>query len=628
MNNIAAKLAVADLGGNLLKPSQSADAAADKSRWFSSMLTALLDEESSGNVSITSTHTGQDDDENELLVTYKQESADEATHEVSNFLSNTAFQVAEEDFTNQRNSVATPGDETVNSDATLDADPDKMLTLSDSQLNGGLISSEETSDAEQVAAAQKSVNHTSATPNLVDANSTNTQKDFVAQAAEQGQATAAGANHTDATSQDAMGSEASERSAGLAQANASETTTDGNQRVNVSPSAENSVISDKSTSIGENAASVGGATTNNSVTPGLGTPVIENLNSVEHKTKAATTSTPLTEAIKPDTANAAVPADDRGELNTSAKPDSAATVNPTSAAVNTASAVVNSPNSSERVAQVQQHSSSADFVDEDVPEAELQAALKSSIPRSERHVQPGTDRAAVENIRQDATASAVTGNTSTGGGGLSFGQNMFGAQVPEMLINPAELEAKDIASWKEAVNTTGLEVLRSTESSVDGFSRLSQIAIPNVALRREVLPALQQIVKQVADAAKSAPETWQKHNFMMDDGQRVDVMVRQVEGVMHLKLSSSNPELSRLLEEYAREIEEHLKETLAIEIDLQFGKGAEEGSSLAGAFGDSKGKSPYQNGLNDLLKAREINIKPQQTHSVRYFGYNRNEWTA
>lgn len=252
--------------------------------------------------------------------------------------------------------------------------------------------------------------------------------------------------------------------------------------------------------------------------------------------------------------------------------------------------------------------------------------LNPELPRTERHTQPGSDRAG-EAIRSEGP-STMASSSSANGGGLSFSQNGFTGVIPETLLHPESVSAADIESWKEAVQATGLDVLSITEPSADGFSRLSQFAVPNLLLRRELLPAMEQFVKQVSESVKTPSEAWQKHHFVMDDGQRVDVMVRQVEGVMHLKLSSSNPELSRLLEEYARDIEEHLRETLSIDLNLQSGEGTGGGQSLAQAFGDAKGKHPYQKGLADLLRAREVTVKPQQASTVRYFGYNRNEWTA
>lgn len=260
------------------------------------------------------------------------------------------------------------------------------------------------------------------------------------------------------------------------------------------------------------------------------------------------------------------------------------------------------------------------------PDAAVTQVLNPELPRTERHTQPGTDRAG-EAIRSEGP-STMASSSSANGGGLSFSQNGFTGVIPETLLHPESVSAADIESWKEAVQATGLEVLGVTEPSIDGFSRLSQFAVPNLLLRRELLPAMEQLVKQVSESVKTPSEAWQKHHFVMDDGQRVDVMVRQVEGVLHLKLSSSNPELSRLLEEYARDIEEHLRETLSIDLNLQSGEGTGGGQSLAQAFGDAKGKHPYQKGLTDLLRAREVTVKPQQASTVRYFGYNRNEWTA
>jgi|GEM_PF-4118087 len=270
----------------------------------------------------------------------------------------------------------------------------------------------------------------------------------------------------------------------------------------------------------------------------------------------------------------------------------------------------------------------------ELPEEELRALLKDmpapGFQKPERHAQPGSERTPVESARAENAATSVTGASASGGGNdASLGNTPSPIQIANSVMMNMQGAPVDTKAWKEAFASAGMEILRSNESSsADAMTRLGQMEVPHMALRRELLPALESMAKQVSNAAKAAPETWQKHNFTMDDGQRVDVMIRQVEGVMHLKLSASSPDLSRLLEEYAHEIEEHLKEALAIDINLQFGQGAFDSQSMARGYGDQRGKAPYAMGLADLRRQAAVPQNIQNASSVRFFGYNRMEWTA
>jgi len=269
----------------------------------------------------------------------------------------------------------------------------------------------------------------------------------------------------------------------------------------------------------------------------------------------------------------------------------------------------------------------------ELPEEELRALLKDmpapGFQKPERHAQPGSERTPVESARAENAATSVTGASASGGGNdASLGSTPSPIQIANSVMMNMQGGPVDTKAWKEAFASAGMEILRSKESSADAMTRLGQMEVPHMALRRELLPALESMAKQVSNAAKAAPETWQKHNFTMDDGQRVDVMIRQVEGVMHLKLSASSPDLSRLLEEYAHEIEEHLKEALAIDINLQFGQGAFDSQSMARGYGDQRGKAPYAMGLADLRRQAAVPQNFQNASSVRFFGYNRMEWTA
>lgn len=208
----------------------------------------------------------------------------------------------------------------------------------------------------------------------------------------------------------------------------------------------------------------------------------------------------------------------------------------------------------------------------------------------------------------------------------SFNQMVLptsGSESAEELMS----SEKDLM-WKEHT----MEISESKENNnafqTSGFTRLEQMPVSNISIRRNVLPGLTQTVLKAADGGKSSPESWQKHNFVMDDGKNVQLSTRKIDGVLHVKLSSSFQELNRLLQQYSDEIREHLEKECDLKIDLQF-DGQEEGN-LSEFFGDSsqpRGRSSSHT-KNPGAKTSPGQIEKVLPTSVRKFGYNQMEWTA
>src|SRR5699024_8214722 len=147
--------------------------------------------------------------------------------------------------------------------------------------------------------------------------------------------------------------------------------------------------------------------------------------------------------------------------------------------------------------------------------------------------------------------------------------------------------------------------------------------------RRKIMPGLTKSVQQAAAKAKQAPETWQKHNFVLDDGKKIHLSTRQVEGVLQLKLGSLNNELNRLLQQYHQQIKEHLKQECGIDIDLQLENNQEQ--EMSGFFDNDSSSSGQEGRRNRQVGNKKVT--PQQVNqvllkSVRNFGYNKMEWTA
>lgn len=163
--------------------------------------------------------------------------------------------------------------------------------------------------------------------------------------------------------------------------------------------------------------------------------------------------------------------------------------------------------------------------------------------------------------------------------------------------------------------------------SQQGQIRLSQIPVSNLTLRRAVMPGLTQAVQKMA-GSQSSPETWQKHNFVLDDGNKVQLSAREMDGVLQLKLGSSSSELNRLLLQHQHEIRDHLEKECGLSIDLQFDNQNEGAAS--GFFGSNtsggNGDQPIPNGKASPLQDETAEEVVKKT--VRKFGYNQNEWTA
>lgn len=170
---------------------------------------------------------------------------------------------------------------------------------------------------------------------------------------------------------------------------------------------------------------------------------------------------------------------------------------------------------------------------------------------------------------------------------------------------------------------------KSTEQNLLGFMRLGELPVMNSIARRTLVSNFAKVLQQeVSTPVNQQQEQWQKHSFKLDDGNSIDMTTRNIDGVLHIKLAASNPELNRLLQNIEQELKDHLKEELNLELDLQFENGEEAFTNL---MGDSSGESG--SGMNNSTsdRALEENDRDQNIGlqpSIRNFGYNQMEWTA
>jgi|GEM_PF-4073064 len=169
---------------------------------------------------------------------------------------------------------------------------------------------------------------------------------------------------------------------------------------------------------------------------------------------------------------------------------------------------------------------------------------------------------------------------------------------------------------------------KSTEQNLLGFMRLGELPVLNSTARRTLVSNFAKVLQQEVSTPVNQQEQWQKHSFKLDDGNNIDMTTRNIDGVLHIKLAASNPELNRLLQNMEQELKDHLKEELNLELDLQFENREEAFTNL---MGDSSGESG--SGMNNSTSDRSLEENDQDQNiglqpSIRNFGYNQMEWTA
>jgi hypothetical protein len=225
-----------------------------------------------------------------------------------------------------------------------------------------------------------------------------------------------------------------------------------------------------------------------------------------------------------------------------------------------------------------------------------------------------SSRLSIQGIGADATKQSSSFSTS------QFSEDFGG-------LNESE---KNELLWKEhTAESAESDELNRSELSAAALAKLGDSTLSNQFVRRVLLPGLTQAVF-TASGQSERTENWQRHNFILEDGSKVQLSARKIDGVLQIKLGASIGELSKLLQIHQDEIREHLEKECNIKIDLQFEQGSDsqDQSSLENFFGEST-KKPVFEGGNETGNRAKRNVKKQH-HTVvtRNFGYNSKEWTA
>lgn len=193
------------------------------------------------------------------------------------------------------------------------------------------------------------------------------------------------------------------------------------------------------------------------------------------------------------------------------------------------------------------------------------------------------------------------------------------------LTNEQELMLKELM-----VETTSGKEVKNSEANGFSFLRLSDLPILNNSARRSLVGNFGKVLQESlkADQANKT-EQWQKHSFKLEEGNSIDLTTKNIDGVLHVKLAASNPELNRLLQSMEQEIKDHLKEELGLDLDLQFDQssGEKDAESLQKGILNEKMKIAA-NQARELQQGETGKTNSGLSTSIRTFGYNQMEWTA
>lgn len=139
---------------------------------------------------------------------------------------------------------------------------------------------------------------------------------------------------------------------------------------------------------------------------------------------------------------------------------------------------------------------------------------------------------------------------------------------------------------------------------------------------------VKQLQKQTDQSGLGAAKNWSQHRFVLENGESVNLAVRQSEGIMQLQLGAGSSELNKMLHQHINEIREHLQEQMNIDIDLQLQNfGDHQTDSNDNGQNSGNGKQGPNNETGILSQGAETEAGSSKA-GVRYLGFNQNEWTA
>ena len=122
-------------------------------------------------------------------------------------------------------------------------------------------------------------------------------------------------------------------------------------------------------------------------------------------------------------------------------------------------------------------------------------------------------------------------------------------------------------------------------------------------------------------------ETFQPHTFILDNGEALNVAAKQTEGVLTLQIEAGNQDIIRIIQQNSDEIKVQLQKQLDVEIDLQLNDfDKQDGNSDLHTSFKKNAQADSRSVQNTDEIVDENNSTP--TESVKYLGFNKNEWVG
>ncbi|MEX0773121.1 MAG: hypothetical protein WD038_08150 [Balneolales bacterium] len=231
-------------------------------------------------------------------------------------------------------------------------------------------------------------------------------------------------------------------------------------------------------------------------------------------------------------------------------------------------------------------------------------------------------------LSEDGEDSSGAGNrgTTTTEKPLQFGSNYQGNlhmdEGAEQFMPKSSNKLKDTESLFLKDGQTKTEI----NETVAG--RMQQPVMTQAAEPRAFVNRMLQVVRQELQNTQLNAQGWKVHQFSFDDGSKVQMGIRQIEGMLQLQLGSGNAEMNRLIQQNAAEIREYLEKEMGLDVDLQFNQ-KDSGSQLLNPDPNHQtkqhGKS-FREGGNAFDEGMEEITNDKI--AIRNFGFNKNEWTA
>jgi hypothetical protein len=182
------------------------------------------------------------------------------------------------------------------------------------------------------------------------------------------------------------------------------------------------------------------------------------------------------------------------------------------------------------------------------------------------------------------------------------------------------------------IKTSGKMKGKSNNSSNDTYSSGIKLASPTDTVGRKAFS--QQFAQQISQSFTQQMQSsskqmtvWKHHRLQLQNGKSIHIVSRNSNGVLQLQLQAGNNQLGKILQQHLQEIQQHVQQQLNIDINLQlqdFGK-QQQGQQYEEASSLKQPKSELK--TDESISVVDLYPAADSQH-VRYFGFNRNEWTA